>query len=465
MRSWRFPWRFPWWLPIAALVAACASDVSGPDTTNGVTAASGPPSSVATTSVLPEGPDTTTAPIEDAATIVGWLSQQRASGLDQTILEPNWSTEDAVIVTAYTRSPSLRGDLVVALQDGRIAPLPLSMQDLLPETPTQAPNVRLSHLDGSPLLVMVADDGRTVVASRLDPDLLTWTDLEGITPLAAGERLDLYTAGAHALFVHWDNTVTEAYVQWGEMVSPDGTVSRMADPPADTPIWFTNDAGGRAILLGLDTVAEVSPHLPAPVAFDPPTNTWLEVPAPEWLPCGRGGTRCRWADRHEYSEALFFRTTPAGVVAVLPDGSYGLLDPVALTWRRIDDPPIDLPGPIVAAVGADRLIALPGVAFDGTQALGIAVWLDLTTGTWITEQIVDPSGWVAPVWWEPRWWGDVLLLGADADEVGNPPRVAIDLITGEVRPPRADELAAWPSLALQVPIGDLVDAWQRRLAI
>ena len=239
----------------------------------------------------------------------------------------------------------------------------------------------------------------------------------------------------------------------------DGAVTLMADPPADTPIRFTTDAGGRAMLLGLDTVADMSADLPAPIAFDPATNLWVPVPAPDWLTCGDG---CWWGDRHEYADPQFFRTTPAGVVARLPDASYGLLDPVALTWRRMDDPPIALPGPLVASVGDDRVVALPSPPYEGLQDLGVAAWLDLTSGRWTIQQIADTTGWIAPVWWEPRWWGDVLLLGADSDEVGNPPIAAIDLTTGEVRPPTAADLAAWPGLQSQVPIADLITAWQLR---
>ena len=235
----------------------------------------------------------------------------------------------------------------------------------------------------------------------------------------------------------------------------------MTAPPADTPMWFTNDAGDRALLLGFDTVAGEAPDLRAPVAFDPRTNTWTTVPDPEWL--SRRTDGYVWQDRHEWPDPQFFRTTQAGVVATLPDGSYGLLDPVALTWRRLNDPPIALPGPIVSSVGDDRLVALPGPALDDTQALGTAVWLDIASGSWSAEQIVDRSGRTPPVWWEPRWWGDVLLLGADADEVGNPPRVAIDLTTGEVRAPSAEEVTVWPALTGQVPIDELISAWQVRL--
>jgi hypothetical protein len=321
------------------------------------------------------------------------------------------------------------------------------------------------------LLVLVADDGLAITASRLDPETLTWTDVTGLSPLVAGERLELYTAGDHTLVVHrlvpaaFEQTPVE-YEQWGEMISPEGIVTRMAEPPADTPIGFTNDAGGRAFLLGYDTVAQVTPDLPAPVVFDPAINTWAIVPTPDWVNCTGGSPDgCWWGARHEFPDPHVFGTTPAGIVAWLPDGTYGLLDPTTLTWRRMDDPPIALPGPIVAAVGDDRWVALPGPTGElpETQSIGVAAWLDLVAGTWTTQQIVAPSGLTPPVWWEPRWWGDALLLGYDSDEIGNPPLVAIDLSTGETRAPTEDELTAWPGLTDMMPIEDLITTWGLRL--
>lgn len=440
--------RLLWWVPIAALVVACGSDASGPGASGGAATPTSVPAATTTTGA----PTTAPAPTDERAPIVRWLQEQQAAGLDQVFVDPWWSAQDAALVIAFTQVPTVRGELVVALADGRTAPLPTGMTSLLPATPTGAPNIRITHLDGDPLAVMVAPDGRTVVAARLDTERLAWTAVARVASLGPGERLDLYRAGDVTLFVHW----TDMGTQWGEIVHPDGTVTRMADAPADTPIWFTNAGGGRALLLGLDTVAEPADDLPAPVAFDPVTNEWLRIPTPDWVRCSGAGDGCWWGDRHEYADPQFFRTTPAGVVARLPDGSYGVLDPVALTWRRVDDPPIALPGPIVAAVGDDRLLALPGPPYEGPQSLGVAAWLDLGTGTWTTEQVADMTGWATPVWWEPRWWGDVMLLGADRDEVGNPPIVAIDLTTGEVRPPTVDELAAWPALDHQVPIDALI---------
>jgi hypothetical protein len=469
----------PWWLLVSMLVLSCANppaDTATTTTAQGsipvTTPAIADPTSTTTTSTTATSTTatsttaTTVAP-DVAGTIVEWLTDQRAKGLDQVIVPSGWSTREAIVVTAFTTTPRPRGDLVVALADGRVATLPTTMQAVLPPDADRLPQLQLTRLAGDPLLVLVADDGVTVVASQLDPDTLTWTDLTGLSPLVNGERLEMYTAGDHALAVHrlvpvvFDQTPNEIE-QWGELISPDGTVTRLSDPPEDTPIWFTNDAGGRAFLLGFDTAAQVEPDLPAPVAFDPVTNSWTVVPAPEWVDCTDG---CWWGDRHEFPDPQFFRTTPAGIVAWLPGGTYGLLDPTTLTWRRMDDPPIPLPGPIVVAVGNDRLMALPGPtgAMPDTQSVGIAAWLDLTSGTWSTQQIIDPAGRTPPVWWEPRWWGDVVLLGYDSDEVGNPPLVAIDLSTGETRAPTQDELTAWPALIEQMPIDDLITTWGLRL--
>lgn len=412
-------------------------------------------------------PPTTDAPLDTAATttaapaptsVAEWLSDQHSAGFGQVYTDGYWASAPATLITAYMTTPRLDGEIAVALADGRVAPLPDSILTALPDPPTGQPNIRLTELGGDPLLVYIAPDG-TVLASHLDPITLAWTDIDAVSPLTGSERLDLYTTGEHALFVHWDNSAVETYRQWGEIVAPDGSVTRMADPPADTPIWFTDHAAGRAFLLGFDTAAQVSPDLPAPVLFDPLANSWQAVPTPDWVACG---DECLWSARHEGPDPQFSIPTAAGIVMFLPDGSYGILDPEALTWRRVDDPPIPLPGPIVVVIGDDRLLALPGASYEGEQAIGTGVWLDLTTGTWRTEQLIDAGGMTPPVWWEPRWWGDVLLLGADADEVGNPPSVAIDLTTGEVRPPTADELAAWPALQNQPPIDDLIAAWELR---
>ncbi len=468
----------PWWLLVSMLVPSCASPRA--DTAITTTATESTPvattviadSEAATTTTTSTSTSTTVAP-DDVGTIVEWLTDQRANGLDQAMVPQGWSTLEAMVVIAYTTTPRTRGDLVVALADGRAASLPPSMEALLPPAADRIPNLHVSMVSGGPVLVMVADDGVAVTASQLDPDTLTWTDLTGLSPLAPGERLELHTAGDHTLVVH--NVVADVlvetpveYEQWGEMISPEGIVTRMADPPADTPISFTNDAAGRGFLLGYDTVAQMTPDLPAPVVFDPIANIWSVVPPPEWVSCTGGSSEgCWWRSRHEFPDPHFFGTTPSGIVAWLPDGTYGLLDPMSLTWRRMDDPPIALPGPVVAAVGDDRLVALPGPtgATPETQSIGVAAWLDLVSGTWTTQQIIDPSGLTPPVWWEPRWWGDVMLLGYDSDEVGNPPLVAIDLSAGETRAPTQDELTAWPGLTDMMPIDDLITTWGLRLGL
>lgn len=465
----------PWWLLVTVLVSSCADPPTDTASTTAASTTSATGSIPVTTVEIADSAGTTatstTAAPDVARTVVEWLVDQRSNGADQAMVPQGWSTREAMVVIAFATTPRTRGDLVVALADGRAASLPSSMQALLPPAADRIPNLHVSTVPGGPVLVMVADDGVTVTASRLDPATLTWTDLTGLSPVVPGERLTVFTAGDHTLVVHtlvpdFSEQTPVAYEQWGEMISPGGIVTRMADPPADTPISFTNDAGGRAFLLGYDTVAQMTPDLPAPVVFDPTVNTWSVVPTPEWVNCADASADgCRWGDRHEFPDPYVFRTTPAGIVTWLPDGTYGLLDPTSLTWRRMDDPPIALPGPIVVAVGDDRLVALPGPtgATPETQSIGVAAWLDLVSGTWTTQQLVDPSGLTPPVWWEPRWWGDVLLLGYDSDQVGNPPRLAIDLSTGETRAPTQDELTAWPGLIDMMPIDDLITAWGLRL--
>ncbi len=448
---------------LVAATAACASP--GASGASGAPGASGAivstaPSSMAPSSTAPSSTagatNTTTSEPTPERSVAGWLSVQRTSGFGQVVLDPTWASLPATLITAYTTSPRIDGEIAIALADGRVATLPDSIAGALADPPTGQPNMQLTGLGGDPLLVYVAPGG-TIMASRLDPATLTWSDVEGLSPLRGSERLDLYTTGEHALFVHWDNSALETYRQWGEVVSADGSSTRMTDSPADTPMWFTDLAAGRAFLLGFDTASQVSPDLPAPVSFDPLANAWQVVPTPDWVACG---DECQWSARHEGPDPQFSIPAPAGIVVFLPDGSYGVLDPEALTWRRVDDPPIPLPGPVLVAVGDGQLLALPGASYEGEQAIGTGVWLDLATGTWRTQQLIDAGDIAPPVRWEPRWWGDVLLLGADADEVGNPPSVAVDLTTGEVRPPTGDELTAWPALQYQPPIDDLITAWE-----
>lgn len=462
MSTWRVGALLPLLL-LASCAAAPAATAPSVDTTQpaSVTTSSTAPASTSTSTAPPT---TTTAGTDPGTPVSAWLDARRADGLDQVLMRSYWSTLDAVLVTAFTTTPSLQGDVVLAIADGRTVPLPPEIRSLLPSPPTEAPDLRVTALDGDPLVVLVAADRTTVVAARLDPDSLTWTIEQEVSSLAVGERLDLYRAGDAVLFAHRDLTVTDAYQQWGEILAADGTVTRMAAPPDGVPIWFTNDAAGRAWLLGLDTVAGDHPDLRAPVAFDPATNEWLTVPVPDWVTCPDRPDGCVWGDRHEWPDRQFFRTTTAGIVVTLPDGSIGVLDPVALTWRRLDDPPMPIPGSIVAVVGDDRLLVLPGPDEHLTQSLGTALWLDVTDGSWSATQVADLSGSTPPVWWEARWWGPILLLGADADEVGNPPIVAIDLDTGTVRAPLPDELAAWPALVEQMPIADAITAWELQAA-
>ena len=181
MRSWQVAWVLP-----IVVVGGCArggTDAGPASSVEGATV-------VSAAAVAPaETVSTTSAPVA-VPSIVEWLESQRRAGRKETLVDADWSTEEAVIVTAFTQTPELQGDLVVAFADGRTAEMPPTIRSLLPDPPKGAPILLMSRLGGDPLVVHVADDGRTVVASRVDPVTLTWTTVAG---LARSRRVSGFT--------------------------------------------------------------------------------------------------------------------------------------------------------------------------------------------------------------------------------------------------------------------------------
>ena len=168
-------------------------------------------------------------------------------------------------------------------------------------------------------------------------------------------------------------------------------------------------------------------------------NEWLEVPNPDWISC----TDCTWKQPGEHGDLFLEVGTDLGLVVRVPDGSIGVFDTVARTWRRIDDAPFDPALPFTTVVG-DRVVVAPMDNAADTTQNGIVGVLDVDAGTWTTERFPVAEGILD---WDVRSAdGAALLQPAQAAA----PTGAIDLAVARVVdadgtwwPVSADDVGAW----------------------
>lgn len=190
--------------------------------------------------------------------------------------------------------------------------------------------------------------------------------------------------GTRATAERWDQSSTsslfEPAFRRGALIEPDGMVVAMTLPPDGIPITTTSTAGGKMFRLGLDTASGDQEPLAAPWAFDPATNTWAEIAAPDWM--GDCEFECTWGQPHERGDVAFEVSTSTGVARITPDGTLGFLDAATLTWRRLDDPPFPLTYRQQVPVSDRWIVSMPyGESYDETASTDVGV-LDLESGTW-----------------------------------------------------------------------------------
>ena len=369
-------------------VAACSDDSSTSETaqpestTTSVTAP--------TTTELP--PQTTsesamtTVAGDPAVAPAAWLAEQLAAGRSQVILA-NGDAPNPRLIEAYTPAQDdVR--IGVLLDNNRVVPLPDDMVSSVGFSDTVAMlGERVA------LFARVSDHERVWL---LDPTTLEWTEGPDLgLPALSGTFPTVGTVG-DSILVGGVPTQAEV-VPTGVMLTPDLQVTAIAAPPTPIPITWTNVVGDRAVLMGLDTAAGTIPPLRHPLSYDVASDTWTEIANPSWIACTQTET-CNWTAPHEGGDVFLAATTTHGIVSLVPDGTTGLLDPESGIWRRLEDPPFALQSAVWVVTEADSIVVLPSLnpAYGSTIPFGTIATLDLTTGTWSTQQLdlageVDPS--------------------------------------------------------------------------
>ncbi len=448
---------------LALTVAACgASD--GPSTAGSLptagsatvaatapatTEASTVPASAASTepdatSAPPDAPPATDAPTTTAPAIgtslAEWVDRQEAEGRTQGYTIAGEGT-DAKVLIAYPPGDYVHVAGGLLLATGSVVDLPDGVST------TRAPMV--AGLAGRPVLISPLADRHAMWV--LDPEFGTWTPGPDLGVFADNQSV-AYLGVLDGRLVLADQTVrddgTGMYLPdrfGGVIVDPDLTATPMAAPPDGQFLRITSAVGPHALMLGLDSAADVNAPLTQPWDFDVRTNTWTAVAQPDWLGCV---PECNWSAPHEGPDVHLEVVVDDTVVMALPDGSIGRYVPDTGAWTQLDDAPLELAGPAVAVLG-DQIAIAPMVTGYSPDRPGTVAVLDLTAGVWTTDTIDVgelPEGYAMT---EARTDGTVGLFDViHPAEMSEPssPDVAYDPVTRTWRPPTADEVALWSVL-------------------
>jgi hypothetical protein len=405
-----------------------------------------PPSSTASPTTAADTTPSTTPPGSSAAGtgLVAWVAAQAAAGRTELSIEPGEATS-ASLLSARGADPE-HYTATVLLADGSMAdfPFPVTSRTLASELLGLGERVAVLRRDGGPLALWA-----------LDPQARTWSEAP---PLGLGEHTANWVEAVAldgSVLVPTTTRVRresdgfyEVTAARGARVGTDLTVSPIAEPPPGIPMSWTSVAGGKALLMGLDTNAGMEDPLRSPWAYDLASDTWKEVSDPEWLVCP--APDCTWSQPHEYGDAWIELMTPHGLVLTLPDSSIGVLDPVSLTWRRLDDPPFASTPPYESLTyrsqylaGNRWIVSVPYGIPPGDRASPTVGVLDVVEGTWRTFELWEGE---AAIGWVQKRTARALVLAPDPRATTALPSLAIDVTTGEPRIATDDDLAAARSL-------------------
>ncbi len=304
------------------------------------------------------------------------------------------------------------------------------------------------------------DDRGLPVLWLLDPATGTWSNgpdlgLGQVTGGAPGiEPFQQFVVDGSLLIVvnsyvrGNDDVLSPAPDRRGVVLHPDLTVTPIATPPDGVPMSWSSVSGSKALQLftangGADTLAPV----PGQWAYDVATDTWTQIPAPDWFACS-DPPRCGWIGPFEMGDLSLEVATDRGVVVRIPDGSVGRYDQAADTWTRLDDAPFPPALPRTIVMG-DQVLVAPMRGFDNDY--GLVGVVDVRSGAWSTYRIEFPADLQAEIasWfdasWEIRTDGKVVMLAPTIVQRGTnrDPLAVYDPASRTWSAPTAADIATW----------------------
>jgi hypothetical protein len=274
---------------------------------------------------------------------------------------------------------------------------------------------------------------------------------EGASPI---DPFEVQVAG-DALLVAYESYLLNADDVWtltpdqrGVVLRADLSITPIAAPPDGVPMSWTTAIGSTALQLrprngGAFDIAPVSGMW----AYELDTDTWRRIADPAWLACAGTDLGCKPFPTFEMGDPTLEVATRRGAVQLF-DQTVGLYDPGLDEWTRLDDAPFPMALPDTLAMG-DQVLVAPMRTFGNEY--GLVGVLDLTTGTWTTDQIEFTPDDLARIdrytdaGWDIRTDGTVVLLspaqvqrGTNADPVAT-----YDPATRSWSTPTPDDVATW----------------------
>lgn len=444
-------------------------DDTAVDSTDGATVTTVPAGTVPTTdaspttepavTVPPSAPVTT--PIEPIAGLsddaIAWRDARVADGFTFVDIIRGQGTT-ARLLTAQRPDPQAF-ESAVLLDDGRVIELPDGFA--LPGTG------ELYAVGGRPALLDIGADNlaNEMAVWQLDPASGEWAS-SGDLGLGAIDSATAYTVVPYSVSTvgdvllvaveeyqdAGDGSLAPSAARRGVVVRGDLSTTPMAVSPDGVPMDWSVVAGGKALqIFGQNLGSLVNPPHPQPWAYDPASNSWSEIPLPDWFDCSSDPAACDWTTMFDGGVTLQV-VTDRGVLVGVPDGTLGLYDPDANTWRQVDAPFTDQGWWSAADLG-DRVVLAPGRLPDGD--VGTIGVLDLATATVTATEIDIPPAIQQRIdteWGDVRW--DLRSTGSRVMAVPGPPNgsdeapiAAYDATTGVWEDPTATDLSNWDLLA------------------
>ncbi len=364
-------------VPATTVVADPTTDAVAPESTLPVS-----PSTVPDPTTTVPAPTTVVLRAPATTTLVAWGDAQRAAGRTDVLRLPA-DGSDAVGYLARLGSDDVAG--AVVLGDGRVVEMP-------PEAlPGPEQDISLFDLGGKIALVTLSwGDDTPPDMTVLDPASLTWSagpDLGFESADSADQAwyIDGSLLIGQGIWEAGGDDLVPAANRSAVIVRPDLSVEQVATPPDGVQTTWSTVSGHVAFTFGHAGVGTSSMYSPSPQpwSFDVQDNAWWPVPNPEWMSCPDGG--CDWKVPTDGLPPALEVGTDVGVVKLLLDGTIGLYDPDAGTWRRLDDAPFELALPQTAVIG-DLVVVAPAVTGPPPLA-GVFAVLDVENGFWLSSGV------------------------------------------------------------------------------
>ncbi|MCB0965584.1 MAG: hypothetical protein KDB37_02005 [Ilumatobacter sp.] len=399
-----------------------------------------------TTTIETTVPTTTTA--TPGTTLGAWGDEQRAAGRTTVERLDVAGGDGSVYVARRLGADDVAG--AVLLPDGRVFEMPA---DALPTSFQNLSAFRLG--DRIAVVALSWGDDSPPSMSSLDPTSLTWEAGPDLGFDATGGTDQAWFVDGSVLIGRGTWTLVDDVAVVGTdrravIVRPDLSVVEVATPPDGVQTTWSSVSGHRAFSFGYAGVGSAYSYAPfvQPWSLDVRTNAWSPVPVPDWFTCGDAAS-CEWRQPVEGGVPALEVGTDRGVVTLVPDGSIGLYDPDAGSWRRIDDPPFEPTLPTTAVIG-DLVVVAPSLGGPNSPAAGTFAVLDLVLGTWQTG--AAPLAADDPGFWSLRSDDDGVLLTRPSSSwpdaaIDDQHDVVVDATTPGGRLVTNDEASRWVPLA------------------